>query len=735
MFARVATAKGSSQNKTAEGLRKTARVEQPDYSHRPESAETGIFDPRGFSWHIGNIAVHAPLERDQSSSERGGLASTQPSASLPWPVQAKLEIGAVDDPLEREADRVAEQVTHMPDAGAFASRAVRSGGQLAVRRECSCGGSCSQCGTQHDADDEHGEVQRKAAPTISSIGSPSADSHRIAPRIVHEALRSSGEPLRPATRAFFEPKLAHDLSTIRVHADERAAESAHAINARAYTVGRDLVFGRRQYQPETLDGRRLLAHELTHSIQQSAGLASSASRSRVMRAPPAPVAAPKTPHPTVMVDIRDKFGQFYEKLSPEARYRLNRNVTIAMGVVTEKSDEEANSPMWVYTLSSDASNKEIDAVAQELGLVRLKPRARAEGRGSVGAPNDAEQLLTEGAEAHEYDVWAVGVNRKVCVDCELHMKDAGVLVEAFPDGAFRKGGSLYQYKPSSGGAKEEPAEPPSGSSGGKLKGATAEDTTAAPAPPKSPSSNKPPAGTGAVQSEPEGGETIAAPKAAGAGPQPRVSSQIAIHVATGVASLGLGWIAAYLKAKVDQKIAQQQIDAFLAAATKRINENPDEAVKKMMMAPDQTVYAWVNLESSVVTFVDFSSGEPTTSDSSPMIDLSRIDYELMPVDQSMMNSFPKITGGGHHITVTHTIIIDIPLQTPPIEELFAYAKSRHLPLDYLLIYVMKKLDLSIADVNTALKSNPDPQESLKAMEYWGDLMKRIDQALPEHSTH
>jgi hypothetical protein len=166
-------------------------------------------------------------------------------------------------------------------------------------------------------------------------------------------------------------------------------------------------------------------------------------------------AAGASVHPSVIQDIESKFTQLYAKLSPKARYRLNRNITIAIGVVTEKSDKEANEPRFVYTLSGNASSKDIDAAADELGLARWKPSARAEGRGAVGAPNDAEQLLTEGAETNHFDVWAMGVNRRVCADCAVHVKDAEIPTHAFPDGAFRKGGPLYKYQPPAGGGGEE----------------------------------------------------------------------------------------------------------------------------------------------------------------------------------------------------------------------------------------------------------------------------------------
>lgn len=90
------------------------------------------------------------------------------------------------------------------------------------------------------------------------------------PPIVHEVLHSPGQPLDAATSIFMESRLGHDFSRVRVHTDEKATESARAVNALAYTVGQDVVFGRGRYSPDSASGRRLLAHELAHTIQQRA---------------------------------------------------------------------------------------------------------------------------------------------------------------------------------------------------------------------------------------------------------------------------------------------------------------------------------------------------------------------------------------------------------------------------------------------------------------------------------
>ena len=92
----------------------------------------------------------------------------------------------------------------------------------------------------------------------------------IAPPLVESTLPYSGQPLEPATGSFMESRLNRSFSSVRVHTDERAARSATAVNAAAYTVGSDVVFGHGQYSPSTSAGKRLLAHGGRHVSDQSA---------------------------------------------------------------------------------------------------------------------------------------------------------------------------------------------------------------------------------------------------------------------------------------------------------------------------------------------------------------------------------------------------------------------------------------------------------------------------------
>jgi hypothetical protein len=118
---------------------------------------------------------------------------------------------------------------------------------------------------------ERAEYPNKGFPTQPRATNPDAESRNdcFVPPIVHDVVRSPGRPLDPATRGFMEPRFGHDFSHVRIHTDSKAAESARTLNARAYTVGNAVVFGSGRFAPSTSAGRLLIAHELSHTIQQS----------------------------------------------------------------------------------------------------------------------------------------------------------------------------------------------------------------------------------------------------------------------------------------------------------------------------------------------------------------------------------------------------------------------------------------------------------------------------------
>jgi hypothetical protein len=172
----------------------------------------------------------------QPNGRHPGQSLTIPATTQPTPA-----VGRIDDPLEQEANRVADQVMHIQVPGVT---------MVAAQPQFS-----PQCG---DCEEEEEPVRPQST----------ADE---APRIVHEVLRSSGQRLDAATRAHFEPRFGRDLGRVRVHTDALAAKSAYRINARAYAVEHHVVLGAPRPAPDSPEGRRLLGHELAHVAQHHAG--------------------------------------------------------------------------------------------------------------------------------------------------------------------------------------------------------------------------------------------------------------------------------------------------------------------------------------------------------------------------------------------------------------------------------------------------------------------------------
>lgn len=171
------------------------------------------------------MSRHRHTSHPESARETTRTATPSPLASATSSRQREtggrdLRIGPANDRYEREAHRLAASVTGQPVRG----RSLTGGDTLA---------------------------------------------YAAAPPLVHQTVQQPGRPLDEGTRQTMEARFGADFSGVRVHTDGRAAESAAAIQSRAYTVGRDIVFNDGAYQPNSAAGRALLAHELTHTLQQT----------------------------------------------------------------------------------------------------------------------------------------------------------------------------------------------------------------------------------------------------------------------------------------------------------------------------------------------------------------------------------------------------------------------------------------------------------------------------------
>ncbi len=229
-------------------------------------------------------------------------------------IQAKLTIGQPNDPYEQEADRVAEQVMRMPENTVVSppDHAVRTTSQLSgVRREDEIiQRMCTECEeeqliqqkpfastihpvVQRQVDEEEevfqakeypGQEQQRSQVSESNIQRlcPECEEERIQRKATHghtsktnscvfshiASVRGGGQPLSASTRTFFEPRFGQDFSMVRVHIGRQASRAARAIQAKAFTMGQDISFGTGQFSPESGNGKRLLAHELMHVVQQ-----------------------------------------------------------------------------------------------------------------------------------------------------------------------------------------------------------------------------------------------------------------------------------------------------------------------------------------------------------------------------------------------------------------------------------------------------------------------------------
>ena len=228
------TKEGEDRQGTRPGERSSTNAdrtrERPERENDASDRGTGTHLARRLQRSHGNRAVQRLVDRH---------------------LRPELSVGRPDDRYEREAERVGERIAGRSDP------------------------------SRTDVD--------LAAPPVASgpVVRPRAsvdDQDLRVPSVVQDVLRSPGRPLPPATREFMERRFGHDFTGVRVHTDRRAAASARAIDALAYTAGSDIVFAAGEYAPRNGRGRALLAHELTHVVQQGATGGTTAASEPVQRA-------------------------------------------------------------------------------------------------------------------------------------------------------------------------------------------------------------------------------------------------------------------------------------------------------------------------------------------------------------------------------------------------------------------------------------------------------------------
>ena len=310
--------------------------------------------------------VRAPISSsatvDAGSAYGGNQAALRRLLRSRIHLQPKLEIGAVDDPLEHEADRVAEQVLRMPEPD------PPSGGTRKLQRKC------AEC-----EEEEEKKLQRRANSAGALAGQP-------APDAVHQVLAQPGRPLDRESRAYFEPRLGIDLGGVRVHDDSDAVQSSRMVGARAYTVGNHIAFADR-VDPQSQGGMRLLAHELAHVVQQSNGGPKAVSRDDAPAAPAPTGGSAPSGASAALTSAVDRIAQYRSKatsklansgLAPEDAAKISRNLATCeaseqqlRGVAQAGNDTQSANVLAAFTMAG------MRQVFPNLTRVQPKPAAVA----------------------------------------------------------------------------------------------------------------------------------------------------------------------------------------------------------------------------------------------------------------------------------------------------------------------------------------------------------------------
>ena len=335
-------------------------------------------------------------------------------------IQTKLSIGASNDPLEHEADRVADQVLAAPTHSAVSG----------------------------------------APPRIQRFTGQAASHADAVPASVDRVLASSGRPLEPTLRQDMEHRFGHDFSRVRVHSGGEAEQSARDVNAKAYTVGHDMVFGTGQYAPGTPQGARLLAHELTHSVQQGTGAPTTIQRAMkfeiqtqnyvwaVKNSPPAAKGATKKavdPDPTL---LPRKFSPSSKSLAETAGSEAGGDTVEYLsigrsgGLARTKGDEEFVEARG--ELTTEDATKEVDNTKSAQFYRKYKFKKPVVEKDLIGnAVKPGQLVLVDERDLSRFPSMVDKINPNT-FELDYYNADATKLdVHLDQDGIFQKGHIIW----------------------------------------------------------------------------------------------------------------------------------------------------------------------------------------------------------------------------------------------------------------------------------------------------
>ena len=281
------------------------------FSEKSSSKDTLTRNRQGTNHKQVPVKISVPAFRSIPLIQRKSLCPCDggcPSCTNVGTIQPKLTIGQPNDKYEQEADRVADQIMRMPEPGG----SLVNGHLSLVQRKTGCvGPTCTEeeeliqtkpIGYQITPLDYvqrlEETVPEKEEEEPVQLKSSTDKSPPVTAGLQSQirSMKENGQPLPESTRKFFEPRFGKDFSQVRVHTNEKAADAAKSINSKAFTTGKDIVFGAGQYSPGTTAGKQLIAHELTHVVQQEIELMTAVRRQLEQKETVGPCPDIPTPH-------------------------------------------------------------------------------------------------------------------------------------------------------------------------------------------------------------------------------------------------------------------------------------------------------------------------------------------------------------------------------------------------------------------------------------------------------
>ena len=220
---------------------------------------------------VSQSPVIQPVSKDAAFSQHTANENICTESFYHFPLQRKLSVGAVDDPLEDEADNMADKVMRMPEPNFIQRKCAHCEEEEKAQRkplESFIQKKCAACEQEERAQRKPlaSFIQKKETSTNNNVLASNNVSNRI------QSTKGSGNVMPETTKSFMESRFGTDFSSVKIHTGNYASQLSKELSAQAFTVGNDIYFNEGKYQPESSEGKHLLAHELTHTIQQRNGV-------------------------------------------------------------------------------------------------------------------------------------------------------------------------------------------------------------------------------------------------------------------------------------------------------------------------------------------------------------------------------------------------------------------------------------------------------------------------------